>query len=275
MSQIQRVLLENDPTLRGGQFTIELNKRITLNGTRHEVDVYVVTHPGTAYESIVLFECKDLKNSVAKKEVIHLKEMVDLVGATRGILVARKMSRDAAALLSTYRRLQYRQFSDDITSFLKLNVEHTVHESVSTVLRVTPRNREQLFPPNLGQCVYRWGNRVGTFEAFGYERVELIAQKDKESRPSQFDHEGVHWRCFREHLEFDPGEYSIGNIDVSVIEIDAVFFVYVVPHSPVYTCSVTGEGHVLSFDIVDKDFPSGKMDLTFIIADRKGKKLEA
>src|SRR6185369_14859246 len=57
---IQETLLKNDPTLKGGNFTIELNKHITVDGTRHEIDVYVTAHPGTKYESIVLFECKDL-----------------------------------------------------------------------------------------------------------------------------------------------------------------------------------------------------------------------
>jgi hypothetical protein len=51
---IQETLLENNPKLKGGQFTIELNKRPTVGGAHHEADVCVVTQPGTSYESITL-----------------------------------------------------------------------------------------------------------------------------------------------------------------------------------------------------------------------------
>lgn len=40
---IQELMLRSDPSVAGEEFPIEQNKLFEINGTKHEVDVYVVT----------------------------------------------------------------------------------------------------------------------------------------------------------------------------------------------------------------------------------------
>ena len=273
VSLIQETLLENDPNLKGGEFTIELNKRVTVGKTRHEVDVYVVTRPGTSYEAIVLFECKDWKKPVSKNEVMHLKEKVELMGAARGVLVAPALTRDAEALLSEYRRIQYRRCSEDITAMFGIGVVHTIHDPFQITATITTLTAAKSLPADPKYCVCRWGDRIGFFQTLVHERVETIARMDQARRCHRYDCDCVHWHAVRERLEFVPGEFTLGTIELAAMHLDVCFFVEIVRQSPCYRCSIDGEGQVHSFEIVNDDFPHRRIEVNVVLVN--GQSLES
>ncbi len=157
---IQEILLKNDPKLKGGRFTIELNKRLTVGNAQHEIDVYVVTQPGTRYESVVLFECKDWKKAVSKNEIMNLNAKVELFGATRGVLIAPRISKDAEGILTEYKRVKYRKCSQDLRGIFGIDVVHSAHDPLKTTARVTKRNLTDQFPPDQLNAICSWGVTV-------------------------------------------------------------------------------------------------------------------
>src|SRR5579884_2636576 len=80
VSLIQEAILKADPQLQGAEFSIERNKTFVIDGVRHEVDVWVETHPKSHYHSSFLFECKNWQSPVGKNEVIILSEKVKVLG---------------------------------------------------------------------------------------------------------------------------------------------------------------------------------------------------
>lgn len=264
--RIQEALLESDPALKGGRFTIEVNKRITVAKTRHEVDVYVVTQPGTSYESIVIFECKDWKKPVSKNEIMNLKEKVEILGATRGVMVGHRLSKDAEELLKGYPRVRFLRCNHDIKSVLQVNALHIVHDPQRITVKVTPRDPTQTFPENLKECLFHWAGRTSMLQALAYERVEALASEDKTNERSKYQAEGSHWQHRSDLLQFGPGEFSLSGIEVAAVETEVTFSISVLKHSPAYVCCIDGEGNVASFEIKHPDFPGRKLDLDLVLA---------
>ena len=261
---IQETLLQNDPKFKGGDFTVELNKHFTLDGTRHEVDVYVVTRPATSYEAKVLFECKDWKKPVSKNEVIVLKEKVELLGAARGILVAREISRDAKALIAQYPRIQFRRFDDDFKSLLKIDAFHAMHDPVRLTAKVSARFPPVVFPPDLKYCLCRWNQRLNFLQSFAQERVDAIAREDQGRRFRTFDIDSVHWHTAVERLEFLPAEFFLNDIELAWLEIEATFIVTLCHKSPCFKCSIDGEGQVHTFEILNDELSSRRIELSVV-----------
>lgn len=53
---IQQTILETDPAMKGTKFSIETRKIVSIAGVRHELDVFIKTHPDSRFESSWVFE---------------------------------------------------------------------------------------------------------------------------------------------------------------------------------------------------------------------------
>ena len=263
---IQECILRRDPQLKG-TYTVDLNKRLVVAGTRYEVDVYVVINPETPYASVFVFECKDLKKAVSAAQLMSFKEKVDRLGATRGILVARRISPDAEALLATYPRIEYRECSDDIRAMLGIDVIHTIHEPVQLSTTVFARRADVTFPADFAYAVCRWGSRLSLFQTFVKERLSKIVATDQLYGGQNYSSESVHWLEVNDHWEFAPAEFMLLDIDLHAIDTRARFFVKVSRTQPRYRCSIKGDGHVQLFEIKDEDFPLAKLELQVVCTD--------
>jgi len=262
---IQQALLRSDPGLKGGEFTIEANKHFTISGSKHEVDIYVVTRPGTTYEAKVLFECKDWTKPVSKNAVIILKEKVELLGAARGILVARRITKDARAMLAQCPRLEFRRFDNDLRGIFSVEVFHAVHDPAWINVRITSRPQSPPFPKDLQNCLCLWGDRLGFLQTFANERVEAIAHQDQAWRLGNYEGESVHWYATRERLEFSAGEFTLRGIEIAALELQVAFFVKISRKSPCFRCSVDGDGQVHTFEITKDDWCSRPIELSVVV----------
>jgi hypothetical protein len=261
---LQEALLQNDSALKGGKFTVEVNKILVLNRTRHEVDVYVVTNPGTQYESVVLFECKDWNKSVSKNEVMNLKEKVDLLGANRGILVAHNLSKDAESLLAGYNRIRFQRCSQDFRQLLGLDILHTVHDPVRILASVTSRTPNQTLPPNFLHGICRWRDRISLFEAVARQRVDRLVFEDQRQSAARYSTESEHWFEAHEVLDFDVGEFFIGEVEIARLQMSVAYFVSVMKATPRYQCSIDGAGQVHFFEFHSAKFPESRFSLEVI-----------
>src|SRR5271157_2870091 len=81
---IETVILRSSPNLREDTFTIECNKIITVNGVRHEIDVYVKVAIAGGYTATFIFECKNWEEAVGKNEIIVFAEKIRAASAQEG-----------------------------------------------------------------------------------------------------------------------------------------------------------------------------------------------
>src|SRR6266496_4769736 len=94
---IEMAILDADPDSIDSPITIERKKIVTIQGVRHEIDIYITINNGKGYLSTFIFECKNWKNKVDKDEIIVFARKVADVRATKGFFVARRVTSDAIA----------------------------------------------------------------------------------------------------------------------------------------------------------------------------------
>jgi Restriction endonuclease len=103
--------------------TIEAQKRVRTAGVPDEIDLFVQVQVAPGYESIVLFECKDWKKPVGKKDVDGFKAKMTRLRASAGYLVARRFTAGAKALARNSPKVELCALRDvDARSILSASV---------------------------------------------------------------------------------------------------------------------------------------------------------
>lgn len=171
---LQQTILQSDPKLCGTKFTVESNKVLVVFGVRHEIDVLVTTVPGSPYQASWIFECKNWRKIVGKNEVIILAKKVAAIGANRGFLVAKRISKDAAAQIKLEDRLRFVPCADEFLSPLNtLELICTTHEILPTSVGIKERGvaaREQ--PRELD-----WRNQSCRFQSRPMKVASFLKQE--------------------------------------------------------------------------------------------------
>lgn len=98
---IEGMILRFNPNLGQQPFRIDRRKVVTVQGCRHEFDLFVTIDLGAGYESIYVFECKNWQGAVGKNEVMVFSGKIAAVSASKGFLIANSFSQDAIAFAAT------------------------------------------------------------------------------------------------------------------------------------------------------------------------------
>ena len=85
---------------------IESKRIISLEGVRHEIDLFVTAALPNGYQAVFVFECKNWADKVGKNEVIVFSEKVKAATAQKGFFVARAFTKDAKAQAAKDPRIQ-------------------------------------------------------------------------------------------------------------------------------------------------------------------------
>jgi hypothetical protein len=113
--QIEEALIAQYPALAGAEATIERNRIFTVDGVRHEADLWITVAPDTPYETQHLIECKNHKKPVGSGEVHKLAEKKSSLRAAKALLIAREFTRDATNAAKKH-GIQLAKVSDDFWS---------------------------------------------------------------------------------------------------------------------------------------------------------------
>ena len=265
---IQQAILESDPKVHGCKFTIETNKIVKVAGVRHEIDVFVQTLPGSPYESTSIFECKDLKKPVSKNAVMILSKKVDAIRANRGFLVAKSLTKDAAAQLKCDERLRYIRCSHEIRdAFEGLEIMHTVHNTDHAGMGikhrgVPPTEQPKKLVPSEAKCCLN-GKPIDILQ-YGNQRILEMVAEDYKNNAAKYLHEGTHPSAGAVRIDFTPGEFTIDGKDIEYMTLEVRFMVTVRKRKLVSKFELEGQGRVFSYDEED-DSVFGKLPQIDII----------
>lgn len=263
---IQETILKSDPKLSGIEFSIETNK--ILKGVRHEIDVLVKTLPNSRYEASWVFECKNWKEPVGKNEVIILAEKVDVLRANRGFLVAKSFTRDAEEQLKRDNRLSFIQCTDDFLSPLNsLELVHSVHEPQNVEVRV----KERGVPPAEHPGVLEWkgktcraNNAPMDFPSFLKQQIDRIILQDQKESSAKYHLEGTYSGERAELIEFDSGEFILGDIDVEHMVLAVRFTVAIRRRKILSKFELKGQGRAFSFEPIEDFIPGKRLEVVIV-----------
>jgi hypothetical protein len=110
---IETVILRSNPNTKEATIIIDTKKRVTVQGVRSEIDVYVSVKLGNVPELIYIFECKNREEPVNKNDIIVFNDKIQEVGAQKGYFVARKFGIDAINKAKRYQRIELLEATDE------------------------------------------------------------------------------------------------------------------------------------------------------------------
>lgn len=94
---VEEHILHTAPALKEKPFLIEDKKIVCVGGVHHEIDIFVTVDVAPGYRAIYIFECKNWKKAIGKKEIVDFSEKIDAVNATHGYFIAKSFTKDARA----------------------------------------------------------------------------------------------------------------------------------------------------------------------------------
>src|SRR6266487_1828500 len=103
---IETVILRSNPNTKEATLTIATKRRVTVQGVRSEIDVYVSVELGNGLELIYIFECRNREEPVSKDDITVFNDKIQEVGAQKGYFVAKKFGRDAINKAKRYLRIE-------------------------------------------------------------------------------------------------------------------------------------------------------------------------
>lgn len=124
VESIERFILEENPSIKENNLTIERRKRIRLDEVLHEYDLFVKIDIGSSYDSIYVFECKNWEASIDKNEIVIFSEKVNVINAAKGFFIAKSFSKDAIAQAAKNQRIELVIASEANNVFPLLIVEN-------------------------------------------------------------------------------------------------------------------------------------------------------
>ena len=114
---IELAVLRQSPSYHEKTVRIEGKKKFKSSaGVPHEVDIWVNVEVAAGYEATFIFECKNWKRKVGKKEAADFARKIDDAKAQRGFLVAATLTKGAEAIVNSDPRMEWlvaRELSGD------------------------------------------------------------------------------------------------------------------------------------------------------------------
>ena len=259
MASIESHILNTSPALREKTFFIESKKMITVDGVRHEIDVFVTIDLGPEYRPVFISECKNWQKSVGKNEVIVLSEKIDAARAQHGYLIGKSFTKGAKAQARKDRRviLSVATEHDPTTASLPYGFHGVLLEAVHAESTFYARNRphSEVVTFDLSSANAKLlGNDID-LRQYLIKRAEEASSKDVLSFRSERSPEGMYDRTAPSTRQFAAGELLLDARDIERVETSVSYRVTVGRPPVVSYFEVESRGRVVSLAPIQ--LPSG------------------
>ena len=177
------------------------------------------------------------------------------LGANRGFLVARKITKDAEAELKLDTRLRFLQCTSDFLSpFKSIDLIHTQHDPLPIRIfikqvGVPPVQNPEPLEWNTIRCTIN-GHQVD-FLSFVKSSVDRLVQQDKKEHFAEYHYEGNHFRHCAEQAKFEPGECFINEIEVECLTVEFQCLVNIQRPKLLSKFELKDQGRIYSFEPVE------------------------
>jgi hypothetical protein len=211
VAAIEEVILRSSARA-GTKAIVEKKKIITVEGVRHEIEVYVTVDLAPGYKPVYIFECKNWKEAVGKNEIIVFSEKINPARATSGCFVAKSYThavgqakKDPGITLLLVAEHdpaggdQVFQFFTRTPEMTKLDV--TMFKLGGTGLNATPISQET--------SELRCSGKLVSLQAHLFKWSLTVCEKDLKAFFEQAVPAGVYHRVVDQELRFKLGQVSI------------------------------------------------------------------
>jgi hypothetical protein len=265
---IQDAVLRSDPTFKGIEFTIDTRQTVKVKNVSYEVDVLVKTLLRTQLEATWIFECKNWARPVGRKEIQDLSTRVNALGATKGFIVAKSLSKNAYAQLEQEMRLEFIRCREDFWSPLNsTELIHTTHDLLPIGVLIKERGVPTI--PSPARLDFRNLNcslngKTIDFVHYVHTQMDQMIAEDRNQHLSQYFFEGNHWGESTGLLKYSLGELMIDAMDVEYITIPLRFFITIRKRRIVSKFELEARGRAFNFEPIEGIIPGKRLEISMV-----------
>lgn len=271
---IETVILHSTPSLRENTFKIESKKIVSINGVRHEIDVYVEVDLGSGYKSVFIFECKNWEAAVGKNEIIVFSEKIKAVQAQKGFFVAKSYTRDAEAQAKQDPRVELLTAAEHPAA-VPFDFHHVVHEMDKNVTELVMAKRGAVggwdgddqgavVPMDLSSATAIYKGAPIDLKKYISQWIEEVSKEVLRTFPSGSLPDGTHERSAEDERTFEAGELVVNQVEIGKAKIRTKFPLRVVRPPIVSHFEVATRGRTLSFAPVQVGNGTIQLDLILV-----------
>jgi hypothetical protein len=250
---IERAILDSSPGLAKDSFRIEGKKIVTVDGVRHEIDLWVEIDHGRDYRSIFIFECKNWKHKVGKNEIIIFSEKIDVLQAQKGFFVAPEFTSGAEAQATRDGRIQLLNVTDYppeemiCTAPVQCEIRNGTIKALFVVTEeyLLSEVNAKRADPKSKDCSLN-GVAINLYDYLQSWVVEC-AEDRQESFDAQSCEEGVYELHGIGCRNFSKTPLIVGGVNVKQIDVKVKFKVQVARPAIMSDYEVKFRGRVISF----------------------------
>lgn len=271
---IIEAVLESDPKFKGQKFTIATKVRDMSSGVPNEIDVLVTSSPGTDYASKFIFECKNWKAPVGKDVIQLVSKVVEEVGATRGFVVARSITKYARDQIEKEPRVRFVRCSDDFLSpFSSAELIHTELDTFPPRVIVKWRtfssgDTSLKFDPITTVC--HLDSLPVNFLMYVHSQLAETTVEARKQNPSKFNNQGTHWIMLKQEIRYAEKEFQIHGLDVETLTIPFHAFVKCQRRKLVSKFELEDRGQAFTFEPIDTGDPEKPLEVQIITRFKQG-----
>lgn len=254
VKSIERMILEDSPNLAKDAFNIVGKKIVTVEGVRHEFDVWVEIDHGEEYKSIFVFECKNWENKVGKNEIIIFSEKLKVVQAQRGFVAAKSFTKDARAQAKRDRRI----ILLDVTEFAVDNISIPFHfhfllkekqhgELKLEARQLDPNGKLAMIELDLENVESSLRGEQLDLAAYAREWIDSCSDTFLSTFPSNKEGEGSQDLESSDEREYTDDELVVNGMSIKRLRLKVSFQIRIVRPAVVSHYEVATRGRILSF----------------------------
>jgi restriction endonuclease len=230
---IEEHILRTSPALREKTLLIEDKKVVCVGGVHHEIDIFVTVNVAPGYRAIYIFECKNWKKAIGKKEIVDFSEKIDAVNAAHGYFIAKSFTKDARAQARKDARVTVLVATERDPTNVPIPGELHLTLITPKLLEVNAfkriRSGDDLKPVEVQKAELH-GAEIN-FRDYLNKWADAVMSQDSLLIPSHRMAPGDHDRTATSKRQFEPGQFLLNGDDIEHLAMDMkyVFSIYKPP----------------------------------------------
>src|ERR1700722_3541979 len=257
---IENAILKSVPTLSDKSYKIFSQKIITVDGVKHEIDIWVEFEIGGGYKSTFIFESKNWRKKIGKNHIIVFSEKINAAKAQKGFFVAKSLTKYAVAASKLNPRMTVLKVKQDFVTSDVINTFHHLWRDKSkmttNVLFVSDRPAAYIVgdrtpaPVDTQRAEVLLNGTPIDCQAYISRYIDETVEEHVNQLPTNLFPAGTYSYDLEKEIVIAPDQLVVNDLVIHRVKLDIKSCVEVVRPPIVSKYEVETRGRIYMFDTV-------------------------
>jgi hypothetical protein len=268
---IEKTILDAVLTLSDKSYKIYSPRIITVDGVKHEIDIWVEFDIGGGYKSIFIFEAKNWQKNIGKNHLIIFSKKIEAAQAQRGFFVAKSLTKYALAAATLDPRITVLKVKQEfINSEVISRFHHIARDMLKTVTNlefvpktIVPESESKVTAIDIQNPVILLNGAPISCKEYLSQQINLIVDEHTNHLATNMLPDGTYSYDIEKEIIVAPDDLVVNGLEIGRIKFRIRYYLDVVRPAIVSKYEVETRGRIYTFDAV-KVGDAGAAQLTII-----------